>query len=234
MALPKISHTKFKVELISQGKEIEMRPFLVKEEKILLMAMEGRDDDEIIESIIQILQNCILTPGIKVKELPSFDVEHLFLKLRQKSIGETVQLTLKHKDESKCNHATPVTIDLDKVKIKKDPNHNNRFKITPEIGVTMTYPTPKALENLTNQSVESLFKLIASCIKEIYTTDEVFADFTQKEINEWVEQLSEEQLGKLVQFIQTMPYLSHMVKFQCPKCGDEESYELKGLKDFFI
>jgi hypothetical protein len=231
--LPKIAHARFKTKLISSDKVIEMRPFLVKEEKILLTALEGNDDKEIVYAITSILQSCMVTEGVRVTDLPSFDIEYLFLQLRKRSVGETVQLKMRHKDDSKCLHAQPVVIDLDQIKIHKE-DVKKTIQLNAEIGVEMKYPTPDSIDGLEIKSISSLFTLIGNCIVSVFTADEVFSEFTQKEMSDWLENLNEEQISKIVKFLETTPYIYYDLKYTCQKCGKAEEYQLKGLKDFFI
>lgn len=221
------------MNLISNDQEIELRPFLVKEEKILLTALESNDTKEMNDSIIQIIQNCIITPGIVVEELPSFDLEKVFINLRMKSVSEISEISLRHQKSTTCDHAQKIKVDLRKVETVKPANPSRVVKLTEEMGVTMRYPSPKHAINADEMNVQSLFKLVGSCIESIYDGEELHAEFTEKEIGDWVESLSEPHLQLLLGFLADMPYLSLKLTYKCEKCKEEETYELRGLKDFF-
>lgn len=233
--LPKVSHSKFRLKLSGKNVEIELRPFLVKEEKLLLMAMESRKDSEIVDTVIQIIQNCILTENINVKELPSFDVENIFLQLRIKSVGETVELMLRHQDKTNlCPNVQKVVVDLEQVKLVENKDHKKVIMISDDIGITMKYPTMSKVNSMGSADIKSLFALVTDCIENIFQGDDVYSTFTDKEITEWLEGLSEEQFQKIMAFFNTMPYLYHEVEYTCPKCNTKETYKMRGLKDFFI
>lgn len=219
--------------LISNDQEIELRPFLVKEEKILLTALESKDNKEMNSSIIQIIQNCILTEGINVEELPSFDLEKIFITLRMKSVSEISEISLRHQGETECDHAQRVKLDLRKVETVKPADTSRVIKLTEDMGVRMRYPSPKNAIDADEMNVKNLFKLVSSCIECVYQGEELHADFTEKEIEEWVESLSEPHLQLLLGFLANMPYLSLKLTYKCEKCKQDETYELRGLKDFF-
>lgn len=233
MPLPKLSVMQFKTTLESTGQEIKFRPFLVKEEKMLLMALEGGDDEEIASSITNLISSCILTEDIEVDKLPPFDIEKLFLEIRKKSVGETIEVQMRHPFEDECKHVQKVAIDLNKLKVFKDPEHNKKIKIDEKIGVVMKYPNAKMIEKYAKRDVESTFGLIIDCIEYAYDADTVYNDFSRDEMVAWIEQLNENQLSKIINFFSTMPEFRYDLAYVCDECKKEVKLELKGVKDFF-
>lgn len=231
MALPSISTPEFITKIPSTGQEIKYRPFLVKEEKILLMALEGGDQKEITRSIITLLKNCILV-DVDVEKLATFDVEFLFLKLRGKSVGEVVELTVAH-TESECPHRSDVSINLDAIEVNGEIQ-DGKVQITDEIGVKLHYPTIDSTLGVDADNADSMFGMIIDCIDYIYDQEEVYNEFTKDELKDWVDQLNQSQFKKITDFFQDMPKLSHKVDWKCEKCGEEDSIELEGLQSFFM
>jgi hypothetical protein len=232
MALPSISTPEFKTKIPSTGQEISYRPFLVKEEKILLMALEGKDQGEITRSIINLLNSCILD-DIDVNSLATFDVEFLFLKLRGKSVGEVIELSMGHTEEGECNHRTKVSVNIDSIQVIGELS-DGKIMITDTVGVKLKYPTI-ALSQIKNlDSTEGMFTLIGKSIEYIFDDTEVYSDFTPKEINEWLDTLNQAQFQKITEFFQDMPKLQHKIEWECEKCGEADSMTLEGLQSFFI
>lgn len=232
MALPSIATPEFSTTIPSTGEEITYRPFLVKEEKILLMALEGGDQKEITRSIIVLLKNCILTENIAVEKLATFDIEYLFLKLRGKSVGEVVELKIGHQ-EGECNHQSDVSINLDEIKVTGEVQ-DGKIMITDDIGVKLHYPTIDGTLTVDTDNADSMFGLVTDCIEYIYDSNEVYNDFTQQELQNWVDQLNQAQFKKITDFFQSMPSLSHKVEWKCKKCGEQDSILLEGLQSFFM
>jgi len=231
MALPNISTPEFKTKVPSTGEEITYRPFLVKEEKILLMAMEGGEAQEIQTAIMNILNNCILS-NIEVDKLAIFDVEYLFLQLRGKSVGEVIDLQVTHQ-EGECPHRTALKLNIDDIKVEGEIS-DPKVMLNDEIGVMLRFP------NLTDMSfastgddTETLFKLINRCIEYVFDSQEVYNDFTETEIDEWINSLNQTQFEKIVDFFQKSPKLQHDITFKCDACGKEETVHLEGLQSFF-
>jgi len=238
MPLPKIATPTYELELPSTGKSVKYRPFLVKEEKVLVIALESEDNKQITNAIKAVLKSCILSKGIKVEDLPTFDIEYLFLNIRGKSVGEDLDVNIICPDDNKTQVA--VTIALDEIEVQKDENHTNKIKVDESIMMEMKYPSLDQFiknnfdfndKNMMDQS----FELIASCVDKIYTEDEVWAsaDCTKKEMKDFLEQMNSNQFKEIEKFFETMPKLSHTVKIKNPKTKVESEVVLEGLSSFF-
>ena len=238
MPLPKISTPTYELELPSTEQSIKYRPFLVKEEKLLVIALESEDTKQITNAIKTVIKNCILTKDIKVENLPTFDIEFLFLNIRGKSVGEQVDVNIICPDDNETN--VSVSIDLDDIKVQKNEEHTNKIKVDPKIMMEMKYPSLEQFIknnfdfNNENQ-MEQSFDLIASCIDKIYTEDEVWsaADVTKKEVIEFLESMNSSQFKDIEKFFDTMPKLSHTIKVKNPKTEVESEVVLEGLASFF-
>ena len=238
MPLPKIATPTYELELPSTGKTIQYRPFLVKEEKLLVIALESEDTKQITTAIKAVLRNCILTKGVKVEALPTFDIEFLFLNIRGKSVGEDLEVNIICPDDGKTS--VPVSINLDDIVVQKSENHTNQIKLDTKIMMEMKYPSLDEFIknnfdfNDTNQMDQS-FKLIASCIDKIYTEDDVWAseDCTKKEMNDFLESMNSQQFKEIEAFFTTMPKLSHTIKVKNPETKVESDVVLEGLASFF-
>ena len=238
MPLPKINTPIYELELPSTGKSIEYRPFLVKEEKLLLIAMESEDTKQITTAIKTVISNCIITKNVKVEKLPTFDIEYLFLNIRGKSVGEEIELNIICPDDGETT--VPVTILLDDIKITKNPEHTNKIKIDDTFMMEMKYPSldqfiKSNFDFSTNDTMNQSFELIASCIDKIYNQEEVWdsADLTKKETLEFLDQLSSKQFKEIEKFFETMPKLSHTLKVRNPVSEIESEVTLEGLSSFF-
>jgi len=232
MALPSLSAPEFITAVPSTGEEIKYRPFLVKEEKILLMALEGNDQDEITNAIMKILGNCILS-DVDLNKLATFDVEYLFLKLRGKSVGEVIELKVGHSNpDNPCTHRTEVSINIDDIEVIGD-KPNDKIQLDETVGIKVRFAGMKDLKGVDSDSSTDLFKLITRCIEYVYDEENVYGDFTAKEMEQWLEQLSSEQFAKVTDFFNTSPKLQHTVKWKCPECGEEDELTLEGLAAFF-
>ena len=239
MPLPKIATPTYELELPSTGQTINYRPFLVKEEKVLVIALESEDNKQITSAIKAVLQNCIITKGIKVERLPTFDIEYLFLNIRGKSVGEELEVNVICPDDEKTQ--VPVTINLDEIKVDKSEGHSNKIKLDSSIMMEMKYPSlDEFIKNNfdfnSKNAMEQSFDLIASCIDKIYTEDEVWAtaDCTRKEIKDFLEQMNSSQFKEIEKFFETMPKLSHTIKVTNPKTKVESDVVLEGLASFFV
>ena len=236
MPLPKIVTPSYELTLPSNGKKISYRPFLVKEEKILILAIESSSLKQISRAIKDILKNCILTKGVKVDELPTFDIEYLFLNIRARSIGESIELVVTCPDdgETKVNK----TIYIDEIQVKTDDDHNIDIKIDDTYTMRMKYPSLDEFIdenfNFDGQSDNS-FEIIASCIDMVFSEDEAWeaSDCTKKELTQFVEQLNSAQFKKIEQFFETMPQLSHDIEVENPKTKVKSTVKLEGLASFF-
>ena len=238
MPLPKIATPTYELELPSTGQNISYRPFLVKEEKVLVIALESEDNKQITTAIKAVLKNCILTKGIKVELLPTFDIEFLFLNIRGKSVGEELEVNIICPDDGETE--VPVTINLDDIEIKKDEKHTNKIKLDNTIMMEMKYPSlDQFIKNNFDfndkNAMDQSFDLIAASIDKIYTEDEVWAtaDCTKKEVKEFLESMNSSQFKAIESFFETMPKLSHTIKVTNPKTKVEGEVVLEGLASFF-
>ncbi|HIJ11491.1 TPA: baseplate protein [Candidatus Woesearchaeota archaeon] len=237
MPLPTIEVPKYKLKIPSTGKMVTFRPFLVKEEKILLTALEtGKDEDELTEALFDIVDKCIQTKGINVRQLAPFDLEYIFLQLRAKSVGEIANLYIKCRNEE-CGFEFEHGVDIGKLKINKDKTHTDKIQFNDNLGVIMKYPNLESSMVLQKQqSTNDLFAMIANCIDSIYTKEEVFShkDHTQEEIENFIEQLSPEYFKKIMNFFETMPTMKNDIKCTCPNCKTEIIMAVRGIEDFFV
>ena len=238
MPLPKIATPTYELELPSTGKPINYRPFLVKEEKLLVLAMESEDQKTITRAIKEVLRSCIKTKGIKVENLPTFDIEFLFLNIRGKSVGEDIEVNLISPDDEVTE--VPVTINIDDIKIQKSEDHNKKVKLDDTLMMEMKYPSldqfiQSNFDFTEEVNMDQSFDLIASCIDKIYNEEEVWstADCTKKEVKEFLEQMNSMQFKEIEKFFETMPKLSHSVTFTNPKTKVESTVVLEGLSSFF-
>ena len=233
MSLPQLVSPEFTTEIPSTKQKIKFRPFLVKEEKILLMASEGNDPAEMQRAVKSILSNCILTK-IDVSNLATFDIVYLFLKLRGKSVGEEIELLMKHSSKSECKHQTTVKMNLDDIKIVGKVS-DGKIMLDDKIGVKLKYPTfdevAKMSENQSN--TEIIYKTMAMLIEYVYTEEEVYNDFTDEEMEEWITKLNQKQFAKITDFLADMPKLSQKVEWTCSKCEEKDTVVLEGLQAFF-
>ena len=236
MPLPKIVTPSYELILPSNGKKIRYRPFLVKEEKILILAIESDSLKEISRSIKDILKNCILTKGVKVDELPTFDIEYLFLNIRSRSIGESIELVVTCPDDGETKVNT--TIYIDEIKVKKNKEHSTDIKIDDTYTMRMKYPSLDEFIdenfNFEGQSDNS-FDIIASCIDMVFSEEEAWEakDCTKKELIEFVEQMNSAQFKEIEKFFDTMPQLSHEIEVVNPKTKVKSTVILEGLASFF-
>ena len=238
MPLPKIATPTYELELPSTQKPIHYRPFLVKEEKLLVLALESENTKEITTAIKNVIKSCIKTRGIKVETLPTFDIEFLFLNIRGKSVGEDIEVNLICPDDGKTQ--VPVTINIDDVKIQRTEGHTNKIKLDSSLMMEMKYPSLSEFiknnfdfkeENVMDQS----FELIATCIDKIYNEEEVWAaaDCTKKEITTFLDSMNSSQFKEIEKFFETMPKLSHQVKITNPNTNVESEVVMEGLSSFF-
>ena len=238
MPLPKIVTPTYELELPSTGATIKYRPFLVKEEKVLVIALESEDNKQITSAIKAVLKSCILSKGVKVEDLPTFDIEYLFLNIRGKSVGEDLEVNIICPDDEVTQ--VPVTIALDEIEVQKDDNHTNRIKVDDSIMMEMRYPSlEQFIKNNFDfndkNAMDQSFELIASCIDKIYTEDEVWAaaDCTKKEMKDFLEQMNSNQFKEIESFFDTMPKLSHTISVTNPKTKVKSDVVLEGLASFF-
>ena len=238
MPLPKIATPTYELVLPSTEQPIQFRPFLVKEEKLLVLALESEDTKQITTAIKAVLKSCVLTKGVKVENLPTFDIEFLFLNIRGKSVGEELQVNIICPDDEE----TQVTVDvfLDDIQVQKNEEHTNKIQLDENLMMEMKYPSlDQFIKNNFDfnekNAMDQSFQLIATCIDKIYTEDEVWAtaDCTKKEVNEFLESMNSGQFKEIEKFFETMPKLSHTIKVTNPKTKVESDVVLEGLASFF-
>ncbi len=238
MPLPKIATPTYELELPSTGEVVTYRPFLVKEEKVLVIALESEDTKQITNAIKAVLKNCVLTKGIKVEKLPTFDIEYLFLNIRGKSVGEELDVNVICPDDEKTT--VQVSINLDDIQVIKNDDHDNKIKLDNNLMMELKYPSldqfiKNNFEFDEKNAMAQSFELIATCIDKIYTEDEVWAsaDCTKKELNEFLESMNSSQFKGIETFFETMPKLSHTIEVTNPKTKVKSEVVLEGLASFF-
>ena len=237
MPLPKINTPTYELTLPSNGKKIKYRPFLVREEKILIMALETEDQKQITDAVIQILDSCIMTRGVKIESLATFDIEYIFLNVRSKSVGETIKVNIICPDDEKTSVEIP--IDLDSIKIKKDKSHTDIVKLDDNLSMKLKYPSMKQFIESNfeagKETISNTMEVITSCIDMIYNEEESWnaSESTKKELEEFIDQLDTKQFQTIEKFFDTMPKLSHRVKVKNPKTEVESTVILEGLAAFF-
>ena len=235
MALPKLTTPTYELEIPSTDEKIKYRPFLVKEEKILYMALEGGEQNDIYSAVKKILENCILSE-CNINKLSSFDIEYLFLQLRGKSVGEVISLKLKHpQEDSACEHAEEIEIDIDDVKMTEDPKHNKIVQLDESLGIQFRYPTMQDVitASKNENTLKATFDMISSCVDNVFDEDNVYDNFTKEEIVSFIENLSKTQFEKASYFFESMPKLEHDLEWTCSKCEKKEKIKLEGLQSFF-
>ena len=238
MPLPKIATPTYELVLPSTEQTIQYRPFLVKEEKLLVIALESEDNKQITTAIKAVLKNCVLTKGIKVEQLPTFDIEFLFLNIRGKSVGEQLEVNIICPDDETTQ--VTVDIDLDDIEVERNDDHTKQIKLDENLMMEMKYPSlDQFIKNNfdfnENNQMDQSFQLIASCIDKIYNEEEVWAtaDCTKKEVNEFLEQMNSGQFKQIETFFESMPKLKHTIKVTNPKTKVESDVVLEGLASFF-
>ena len=240
MPLPKIATPSYELELPSTEKIIEYRPFLVKEEKLLVIALESQDTKQITNAIKTVIKSCILTKGVKVENLPTFDIEFLFLNIRGKSVGEDIDVKIICPDDEETE--VSVMVNLDDIKVEKSENHTNQIKLDKNLMMELKYPSLNEFiknnfdpNDQDRSTMDQSFDLISSCIHKIYNEDEVWAasDCTKKEIKDFLESMNSSQFKEIENFFDTMPKLSHTIKVTNPKTKVESDVVLEGLASFF-
>ena len=238
MPLPKISTPTYELNLPSTGKKVQYRPFLVREEKLLVLALESENAKDITTAMKTVIKNCIQTRGVKVETLPTFDIEYLFLNIRGKSVGEEIEVNVICPDDEQTT--VPVTLNVDDIQVQKSSEHTNTIKLDDKLVMEMKYPSlDQFIKNnfdfSENSPMDQSFELISSCIDKIYNEEEVWsvADVTKKEITDFLEQMNSKQFKQIEKFFETMPKLSHEIKVKNPATGVESTVVLEGLASFF-
>tara|TARA_B100002052_G_scaffold240593_1_gene224867 strand:- start:770 stop:1495 length:726 start_codon:yes stop_codon:yes gene_type:complete len=241
MPLPTIETPTYELKLHSSNKRVRYRPFLVKEEKVLIIALESKSENEITNAVKDVLKKCILTKGIDVDSLPTFDIEYLFLNIRAKSIGEDIKLTVTCPDDNETK--VPVTIYVDEIKVVKPKGHTKDIKLDDKLTLRMKYPSLNQFieSNFTTDDeaetlVDKTFRVVADCIDTIYTEEDAWdtKDYTPQERMDFVEQLNSSQYKKVEKFFSTMPKLTHTIEVVNPNTKEKGSVVLEGLANFFV
>ena len=236
MALPKLGVPQYELSMPSTGKTVKYRPFLVKEEKVLLLAMESQEEKQVIDAVKNVLKSCVIS-RIKVDQLPSFDLEYLFLKIRAAAIGEVIELTVTCTDDGSTS--ATATINIDDVKVIKEEGHDRKIMLTDTTGILMKYPSmDRFIESqFLNKGIDAdhIFSFIAEHIEQIFDEEEVYDSSTtsKKEFREFVESLTSKQFELIQKFYETMPRLSHTFTVVNPNTGNECEYTIEGLQSFF-
>jgi hypothetical protein len=233
MSLPKISYPIFELELPSTKQKIKYRPFLVKEEKILLTAQVSGEAEDVVNSIRQVINNCILSEGVNIDSLTTFDLEYLFIKIRSKSVNNIIKLAYRDLEDDKRYE---VEVDLDEIKILEDPNHTNKIAITDDMGMVMKYPSADIASSLKilDGEMDIFFEVLKGCIESIYDSESVYkvSDYSSEELDEFVQSLDVNTFKKIQDFFATMPRLHYEVKYT-NSLGNEKVIPLTTLNDFF-
>jgi hypothetical protein len=236
MSLPKINTPEYKLVIPSTDEEITYRPFLVKEEKLLLIAQETGDEKAQYHAIQNLIKNCVVQE-LAVEKLPMFDLEYIFLNIRAKSVGEIASLTIVCPDDEKST--VKVEVDLTKINVEMDETHDARIQLTENIGVLMSYPTMDLVEEHavagTPEPTEQLFKMVAECIYQIWEGEEVHdaSDYTYDDKIEFIESLAHDQFAKIQNFFETMPTLKHEIEVTNPNTKVKSTVTLRGIQSFF-
>lgn len=243
MALPKLDVPTFEMEQPSTGKTIQYRPFLVKEEKILLMAL-GEKESDMLRAIKQIAQNCILSKDFNVEDATSYDIENIFLQLRAKSVGENIELKFKHRGGTnrsgkKCSTITEVNVNIDDIKLVYKKKIDPKIHLTDTIGIKLKHPSMEVLAQISDDdkdAVNRVMALLRKCTEYIWDAEQIHKadEATDEELQAFFDTLTSEQFRKIEDFFQSSPKLEYQFKYQCAGCGEETTHRLSGLKDFFV
>ena len=238
MPLPTISTPTYELTLPSSNRKIKYRPFLVKEEKILILAMESQDSKQIARAVKDVIAKCILSKGIKVEKLATFDIEYLFLNIRGKSVGEQIEVMVTCPDDGKTQ--VPMSINIDDIKIQKDKEHSTDIQLDAQYTLRMKYPSLSEFiktnfDNVNDMKVDDTFDLIAQCIDQVYTEEESWShqECTKKELSDFVESLNSNQFKMIENFFETMPKLAHKINVTNPNTKVESEIKIEGLQSFF-
>lgn len=237
MSLPKSLVPTYEMTLPSSGQVIEYRPFLVKDEKVLLMAMEGNDVKEMIKALKQLIETCSLTK-IDVNKLSLIDLEYFFIKVRSKSVDNISKLSYRCKntvEEKECGNIVNINVNLDNIEVTKSKDYTDIIMLTSEIGLKMKMPNVQSLNHFNTQeaSFDEQMNVIASSVDSIFDKDNVYNDFSLKEIVEYLGNLTQKQFTEIKNFFDNLPKIKHEVPFHCNKCGHKEVLVLEGIQSFF-
>tara|TARA_Y100001937_G_scaffold128836_1_gene208725 strand:- start:3960 stop:4694 length:735 start_codon:yes stop_codon:yes gene_type:complete len=244
MILPKLDTPTYELNLISTGKPVRYRPFLVKEQKLFLMSAESDDTKELITTIRNVLKNCLLDE-VDVDNLPSFDLEYLFMNLRARSVEEVVNLKYKCNNnvkneegkEKKCNHVVEFDVNILEIEPTTYDNHTDKIQINDKVGIRLKYPTFEMFQKYDNlEQSAAMIKVLVDCIDYIYDEEQIYyaKDTTRKELEDFIDNLQQKDLEKFKDFFNTMPELKKDLNFDCPKCEHKETITVKGMQNFFV
>lgn len=237
MALPMANTPRYKLTIPSTGKSVTYRPFLIKEEKALLIAQQSEDPETMIETLKTVIESCIIDK-IKIDELALFDIEYIFTQLRAKSVGEIVELILRCDTCTDEKASVMYSIDLTKTKVEISKEHNKTIPLFDDIGVIMKYPSLDILskmEKIETTDIDTIFDIVCACVEAVYNSEEMFYAKDQKpeEVKDFINNLTQEQFVKIQKFFDTMPKLEEKVNYKCPVCSKEHEKYIRGLDSFF-
>lgn len=237
MSLPKPPVPTYDLEIPSTGKKIKFRPFLVKEEKLLLIALETKDEEQIKNAVIECLKSCVVTKGIKIEDLAMFDLEYIFLNIRAKAAGEVIEMLFTAKDDGETQ--LPYNLNLEEVEVIKPEGHNKKIELDDTSGMIMKYPGMNQFIDSQiiqkEQTTQEVFDVIVDCVEQIYSGDEVYDAKTtpRKDIVDYLDSLTSKQFEAVQKFFETMPKVSHSFTLTNPKTGVDSEYTIEGLSNFF-
>jgi hypothetical protein len=233
MALPKLASAKFELTLPSTGEKVEYRPFLVKEEKALMIAQQAGKSEDIMRAVKDVITSCTFEK-VDAEKLPIFDLEYIFINLRAKSVGEIVKLMVTCPDDNETK--VQVDVDLTKIECHKEVGHDTNIRLTDEIGLIMDYPKVSSVTELDlDNEMESTFEVIKSCVRQVYDSKDVYEkiDMDKNDLDEFIESMSHDQFERVQEFFNTMPKVKHMIKVKNPKTGVDGEVVLEGMQSFF-
>ena len=240
MSLPQMVIPTFQLKLPSNNKSIKYRPFLVKEQKLLYIALESGEEEDIVLVVKDVLKSCIESK-IDINKLATFDLEYLFLNIRAKSVGEAIELKFAHVDgknskDEECDHQQEHVIDINEIKVPTQKKGANKIALNDEIGVVLRYPTVDDMPKYNLEDLEDVFNLILDCVESVWDAENttLAKDETRKNLREWVETFNEEQFNMILEFFKELPTLKYEAEYTCEKCGDKQKIYLEGLYDFFV
>ena len=233
MALPKLASAKFELTLPSTGEKVEYRPFLVKEEKALMIAQQAGKSEDIMRAVKDVITSCTFEK-VDAEKLPIFDLEYIFINLRAKSVGEIVKLMVTCPDDNTTK--VQVDVDLTKIECHKEVGHDTNIRLTDEVGLVMDYPKVSSVQELDLENeMESTFEVIKSCIRQVYDSNNVYekVDMDKNDLDEFIESMTHDQFERVQEFFNTMPKVRHMIKVKNPKTGVDGEVVLEGMQSFF-
>lgn len=234
MALPLLNTPEFETTIPSNQQRVRFRPFLVKEEKILFMALQGNDPREMTTAVKNILNACVMSEEFDIQKLSIFDVEYLFMKLRGKSVGENVELKVRH-PAGECQHASDVAINIDEVQVTFPENYSDKIQLTEQVGIQLRQPGIDQAATVEGDEDEfsKIMNLISECVVCLYDDTNVYDTFTKDEIIQFIENLNQEQFGKVRDFFTNSPKMSYTIDWVCSECNQPDSITIEGLTSFF-